>query len=226
MRKLSVLAIAGLLAVPMSAQAKTLDELLLEKGVVAGSGSAAGSANYHGGSRLEFDNGFSIKFNVQLQSRYEYEDFEDSEARGLEDTSGFSMRRVRLVASGDLMDGEFSYKLQNDFASNGGGSDLKDAWIQWNLDDAAMVRMGQYKQPFSRQENASSAKLQFPDRSIANEYFAESRHNGAMLHGDLGGAHYYAGLYNGNSDGEGRNAGPTDNNMNGIAAINANLGDY
>lgn len=235
MRKLSLLAVAGLLAAPAASEAKTLDELLVEKGVVAMEHGGAGSVAYKGGSRLDFGDDFHMKVNIQLQPRYEFED-EDSEGRrdaGVadadlvdNDTSGFSVRRARIVFSGHMLNKTWSYKLQNDFASSTGGGDLKDAWLQWNMDDAAMIRMGQYKIPFSRQELSSSAKLQLPDRSIASDYFAYSRQNGAMVHGDMGGLMYAATIWNGQSDGEGRNRGPADNNMFGTAQVVYNIGDY
>lgn len=233
MRKLSLLAVAGLLAAPAVSQAKTLDELLVEKGVVAMEHGGAGSAHYKEGSRLDFGEDFHMKVNIQLQPRYTFEDTDTSGRRdaGLEvesdnDTSGFSMRRARIVFSGHMLNKTWSFKLQNDFASDSGGGDLKDAWLQWNMDEAANIRMGQYKQPLSRQELSSSSSLQLPDRSIANEYFALGRHHGVMMHGDMGGVMYAASLWNGESDGEGRNAGPTDNKMSATVQVVGNIGDY
>ncbi|MCB0345014.1 MAG: hypothetical protein KDD66_07845 [Bdellovibrionales bacterium] len=233
MRKLSLLAVAGLLAAPAVSEAKTLDELLVEKGVVSSEHGGEGSTHYKGGSRLDFGEDFHMKVNIQLQPRYTFEDNDTSGRRdaGIEvdednDTSGFSMRRARIVFSGHMLNKTWEYKLQNDFASDSGGGDLKDAWLQWNLDEAASVRMGQYKQPFSRQELSSSAELQFPDRSIANEHFAPSRQQGVMMHGDMGGIEYAASLWNGESDGEGRNRGPEDNKLAGTVQVIGNIGDY
>ncbi|MCB0360664.1 MAG: hypothetical protein KDD44_13545 [Bdellovibrionales bacterium] len=238
MRKLHLLAAAGLLVAPIAAQAAPLDELLADNGVVAADGEAA-RLHYKGGTRLEFpDAGFDMKLNLQIQSRYTYADNNDGDrvAAGLApagDTSGFSMRRVRLVFSGNMLNKKFSYKLQNDFvgAADAGAtdgarsSDLRDAWLQWNGDDVHL-RMGQYKVPFSRQENVSSANLQLVDRGIVNDFFSKGRNLGVMAHGEMSGLGYKASIHNGNSDGEGRNRPATDNKHEGAIQVYYNMGDY
>lgn len=229
MRKFSLLAAASLIAIPVVSEAKTLDELLVEKGVVAGSSGEAveGKVSYDGGTRLSFGTDFDMKVNLRIQTLYSYNDYDKSEATDRDDTGGFNVKRVRAEFAGNLLNKEFSYKITNDFASDGGGSEMKDAYLQWNWNEAAQWRMGQYKQPFSRQENVSSAKLQFVDRSKVSDEFSPSRQRGTMIHGGVGGAgHYYAGVFNGFSDGEGINAGPTDNNYSGVAQFTYDIGDY
>ena len=53
MRKLSLLAAAGLLVLPMSAQAKTLNELLLERGIAAGGHGSSSSEH----AKVYYNNG-------------------------------------------------------------------------------------------------------------------------------------------------------------------------
>lgn len=229
MRKFSLLAAASLIAIPAVSEAKTLNELLVEKGVVASSGGKAvdGTVSYDGGTRLSFGTDFDMKVNLRIQTLYSYSDYDQSEATDRDDVGGFNVKRVRAEFAGNLLNKEFSYKISNDFASDGGGGELKDAYLQWNWNDAAQWRMGQYKQPFSRQEVASSAKLQFVDRSNVSDEFSPSRQRGTMIHGAVGGAgHYYAGIFNGLSTGEGTNAGPTDNLYSGVAQFTYDIGDY
>ena len=190
-----------------------------------------GHVYYKNGTRLEFpDAGFKLKLNVQLQQRLTFKSWDESEARGLDDELEFRTRRARLEASGSAVDGKVSFRLQNDFAgkfdSEGRrASDLKDAWLQLNMDDASF-RMGQFKVPFSRQENVSSAKLQFLERSIANNRFDHDRNNGAMLHGDMAGLDYALAVVNGESTGEGRNRGAVDTNVLGALQVSTTDGDY
>lgn len=67
--------------------------------------------------------------------------------------------------------------------------------------------MGQYKVFVSRQENSSSSKLQFTDRSVASNLFELGRQQGASARytGMDGALFLGAGIWNGESDGEGRN---------------------
>ena len=105
---------------------------------------------------------------------------------------------------------------------------MRDAWLQWNSEDAN-VRFGQFKVPFSRQENAGSEYLMFIDRSAVSDTFAPSRQMGAMIHGPLAiadGGNYFLGAYNGNSTNEGINKKGVDTDMAVDAALSMNFGDY
>ena len=71
--------------IPAVSNAATLEELLVEKGVITkGEASAsmhAGNAKvyWNKGTRLEFpDTGFTAKFNTQIQARYRFNDLESS----------------------------------------------------------------------------------------------------------------------------------------------------
>lgn len=186
-----------------------------------------GKLYYDDGTRLEMDD-FDMKVNLQLQSLFTYTDFDE----GADDVADFSVRRVRLVVAGNMLDNAFSYKVQNDFvgdrdADGQKDSALMDAWFQANLDEAANLRLGQMKTQVSRQFNASSAKLQMVNRSIASEAFDRGRNVGAMLHGDVGnGIGYSLGLYNGDSEGEGQNLNGVDRRLSGIGSVFMNMGEY
>jgi len=192
MRKYLLTITLGLMILPASASAQDF---------------SSAKAHWSGGTRLEFpDQGFTTKINVQLQPRYEFTD-NDS---GQDDTSSFRMRRARIQLEGTVLDKEFSYRIQTDFvgASSAGTRtpDLRDAYLQWNASDMAAFRMGQFKTAVGRQENNSSSKLQFPDRSVPSDYFTISRAQGARVAGKLGeSVRYQAGVFNGESAGEGRN---------------------
>lgn len=216
--------------------AQSLEELLVEKGVITraeskqvGSGAPA-KTFYKKGTEFEFpDQGFSFRLNTQIQSRYTF--FDNDSDTGDKDVSSFDMRRVRLIASGSAMDGEFDYLIQTDFVgtrdSDGVKSpEVRDVYITWNALDWTSFRMGQWKTQISRQENNSSSKLQFADRSFVSDFFNLGRQAGAgaifanedkSLTGGLS-------IFNGLSDGEGRNRSGVDNNHTGIAHIRWNMG--
>lgn len=182
-------------------------------------------AYWKDGTRLEFgEQAFTAKINTQLQPRYEFTDKD-----GKDNTSSFRMRRARLQVEGTVLDKEFGYRIQGDFVgskdSNTGESetDLRDAYLQWNAATEAAFRMGQFKTAVGRQENNSSAKLQFPDRTAASDFFTISRNQGARVAGDLGGVQYLIGIFNGESSGEGRNLPGVDTGHTGDIGLRGTL---
>jgi len=205
MKRKSLLAVAGLLALPVSAIAAD---------------AVPGKLSYNQGTQFEFGDEFSMKLNVEWKQRYSFIDTD-----GGDDVSEFQVIEGRPVLSGDLLNKQFSYKLSYEFGGYTGA--LQDAWAQWNADDAAHVRIGQYKQPFSRQDLVSETSFQLINRSIVSDVFAPHRHQGAMLHGNLDeNATYALSMYNGTSDGEGQNAAGVDNKMAFAGQVTTSFGEY
>ncbi len=233
MRKVTILASLLLLA-PAISQAKTLDDLLVEKGVItkaeaqSASGAAASKTYWKDGTRFEFpDSGFTAKLNTFFQTRYGFND--NDEKAGKKNTSSFDINKARIIITGTAMHEEFAYNLTTDFVgtkdSTGARSpDLRDAWLQWNACDWTSVRMGQYKTQVSRQYNTSDHAIQFTDRSIASDFFNLGRSSGATAYfkGGDGSWNASAGIFNGISDGEGINKGGVDTKHTGILAARWN----
>jgi phosphate-selective porin OprO/OprP len=233
MRKVTLLAGLLLLA-PAVSQAKSLDELLVQKGVItkAEAHSAAGASGsktyWNQGTRFDFPSeGFSAQINSLIQTRYTFTD-NDSDA-GVENTSSFDMNLVTLTVSGNALHEEFSYKIDADFVgtSNSSGEStphLRDAWLQWNTCDWASLRMGQFKTQGGRQFNADDQSLQFADRSAASDFFSLGRQNGLAAMGNFadGMLELSAGVYNGLSDGEGINRGGVDTKHTAVVAARIN----
>ncbi len=220
MRKLSL--VAGLLLLaPAVSQAKTLDDLLVEKGVITkaeamgASGSAASKTWWSQGTRFDFPSeGFTSQVNTTIQPRYTFSD--NDEKAGAKNASSFDMHLVALAVSGSAMHEEFNYKIDAAFNSSMGGSGsstmLRDAWLQWNACDWASIRMGQFKTQLDRQFNTNDNTQQFADNSLASQMFNLGRQNGVAGWGHFmnGQLDVSAGLYNGLSDGEGQNLGGVD----------------
>jgi phosphate-selective porin OprO and OprP len=226
MRKSLIIAAALLLA-PAISQAKSLEDLLVEKGVItkaeatSATNSSATKVYWNNGTRFEFpDNGFTAGFATQLQERYTFTDY--SEEGGQKNTSSFETIRARLDITGTALHNEFAYRLMPEFA--GSSASLRDAYIQWNACDWAELKMGQYKTFLSRQYNSPSWKLLFPDRSLASDAFAWGRNPG------LSGAWFTddkmfvvkAGIFNGTSDGEGMNRPGVDTRHLGVISARVN----
>lgn len=233
MRKVTVLASLLLLA-PAVSQAKTLDDLLVEKGVItksealATSGSAASKTYWKDGTRFEFpDSGFTAKLNTFIQTRYTFAD-QDEDA-GKQNTSSFQVVKARIYLTGTAMHEEFNYYLDGDFVGTKGAdgaqtTDLKDAWLQWNACDWGSLRMGQYKTQVSRQYNTSDHAIQFADRTIASDFFSLGRNQGltGYLKDKDGAWSLSAAMFNGMSDGEGQNKPGVDTKQLGIVAARWN----
>jgi len=217
MRKLIVLA-AIALCIPAVTQAKTLEELLAEKGVItkaeAAGASAGGGArvSWNNGTRVEFpDNGFSLQIGTLLVTRYTYSDTD-----GGDNTSSFDITKARIIVQGTAVNKEFSYMLVPDFVGDSDDSgkktpDLRDAYFTWNACDNAKLKMGQFKVPMSRQYLNSDSQLQFANRTVASDFFDLDRQAGlAAVFEPNEDWKFVAGIFNGNSSGEGRNRSGAD----------------
>lgn len=185
MHKAGILA-AALLVVPAISQAKTLDEMLVERGVVAKDGGAAGDmsagkAYYNKGTRVDFpDSGFTFGINTQFITRYEYADVDGAE----DESSTFSVEDARVVVHGSALNKEFEYMVSGDFVED---VSLKDAFLKWNACDWLWAKMGQYKTGVSRQHLNSDTKLQFADRSFVSDRYNYGRNQGLSFGGGMEG---------------------------------------
>lgn len=236
MRKATLVA-ALLLLTPTISEAKTLEELLVEKGVIT-RGEASGSSEsgaskvyWNRGTRVEFpDTGFTSTIATELQTRYE---FTDRDAESVEpNVSSFTVNRARLIIEGTALNKEFSYRLSTDFisaadsdANFGASPSIRDAYIDWRpcADDTG-VRMGAFKTGISRQFNTNQSTMQFADRSAASEYFTIGRQNGAMAYTALadGMVTGSAAIFNGESTQEGANLAGVDTRQTGVVNLRVN----
>lgn len=231
MRKASILA-ALLLLTPAVSQAKTLEDLLVEKGVITkgeatnAMGGAPAKVYYNDGTRLDFsDAGVTAKINTLIQTRYVFTDNEE----GTPNTSSFEVKNARLMVSGNALHDEFGYMVSGDFAGdddhdgNKTGS-LKDAYIKWNACDWGSVKMGQFKTGISRQFVTPDQNHMFADDSGVSQYFSKGRNQGLQGSADLadGALTVGAGIFNGESDGEGINSVGKDTNHMGVVNLRWN----
>lgn len=240
----------ALCALPMVAQAKTLEELLVEKGVITKGEASATSAGkssggnarvyYNEGTRIEFpDAGFATQINTLIQTRYTFAD--NSERRGQVNTSGVDVNQASLFVTGSALHNEFRYVLWADMAGNSntklsdrtstygdghsyGNSQLNDAYIVWSPCEGWDTQLGQSRAFVSRQYNSNPAKMQFADESVASDFFNIGRHNGVTQSFNLADGKVVVGgaVYNGISDGEGVSRSGVDTNhaVGGFVRVN------
>lgn len=217
-----------------SAQAETLEQLLVANGVITKAEAAATKTTtsapkiyYNEGTRIEFpDQAFDLKINTLIIGRYTFTDADQDAGRA--ETSTFDVAQARLVVSGTALNKQFAYLIQTDLVGTRDDGrkepDLRDAFIDWSPIPTLSVRVGQFKLLYPRSGLNSDAKLQFPVRSESALYFDEGRQAGAMTSLDLAGglARVHAAIFNGNSDNEGFNRSGLDTHHLGQAGIRVN----
>ncbi|GAB4563981.1 MAG: hypothetical protein Tsb0020_13610 [Haliangiales bacterium] len=178
--------------------------------LASGSGAAVAdegtATSYDGGFVLKHktDDGesFKLKTQVRVQTRYTFETV-DVGADERDVDSNIKVNRGRVTLSGHGFSEDFGFKFQADFATAKVAA-LKDYYIDYRVGGDVLVRLGQHKRPFSRQQIASSSRLGFVDRAITDRAFGAGRDLGFTVHNNFEKSpelEWAAGFYNGNGDG-------------------------
>jgi phosphate-selective porin OprO and OprP len=136
--------------------------------------------------RLALSNRVQIRFTQELP--------EEGEDRG-----SFRIRRAKTKFEGWVYTPQLTYELQLNWPD--GSNPLEDANVNYDFTGkkAFMLKAGQFKAPFGRQELTSSGSQEFVDRSIVSNEFARGRDIGLQLWGQpLGGKlDWRLGVFNG-----------------------------
>lgn len=151
-----------------------------------------------------FRDGFTLEsgdrqHGISLSGRVhgDYRAFADDTA-----SSTFDVRRAYLGIQGRLYD-IYSFDVTGDFAQS--TTTLDVAWFNAAWLQAAQVRLGQFKMPFSMEEQTSSRFIDFQERSMMNA-LVPAKERGIMIHGDpFKGLSYGVAL----SNGQGKNNNET-----------------
>jgi len=209
-----------------SAQARTLEEILKDKGVITAEDYAeANKGNliaYEPGKGLtatSADGNSSFNLGGWGQLIYRYTDYDNATNDAKSD---FDVRRFKLVMQGNLYSKNFGYKFQGDVSS---GFRTEDVLIKYKFATPLTAQVGQFKPPQSRQELTGAGKQLFPERSLANDTFNLGRDQGVQIAGSFAEklVDYRLGLFNGN----GPNTSNADNNHMITGRIDLNpLGAY
>lgn len=167
-----------------------------------------------------FDKGFKLstrdnKFELGIGGRFNF-DFRGHNS-GHPEKNQFDIRRIRAELFGKLYE-NFKFKTEWELEGSNAGNRLKDGYIEYDyFKDAvvpAVVRLGQFKEPFNMEELTSDNNTIFVERSL-NNALAPSRDLGVMLYGNPFGEklHYEVGVFNGH----GVDANGEDNNDKDVA---------
>ncbi len=143
------------------------------------------SAKYKDGITFESgdkENSLTVNGRIQLDYRTYGDSNKDT---GVADT--FDVRRAYLGAKGKFAK-YYEFGIVTDFASKDDtGKDksaqLDEAYINLHYWDQAQFKFGQFKMPFSLEEQTSSRFIDFQERSLMTSY-VPAKEIGAMLHGE------------------------------------------
>lgn len=204
-----MLAIVALLACGREGHAKTLEDVLKEKGVITEADlkevTAARPLSYQVGKGFTFtspDGRFQLSLGGRGQFHYQYVDKDDVNGPA-QDTSAFRIRRFKVYMGGYAFTRDVTYRVQVDLAKSGTAQMLEEATVAYRFVDEAQLQAGQFKIPFARQELTSDGALQLVDRANAVDAFKPSYDIGTMFLGKAAGGKvaYSAGLFNGTGQG-------------------------
>lgn len=157
---------------------------------LAADGAAAGWDKSKGFFLASGDGGFSLSIRGDGQFRWNYNTRDIGAATAAtgspasttaDDTYGFEWRRARLAFVGNVIDPSWTYDIKfvnNRSATSGNTGYLDDAFVQKALDGGYMLRFGQFKVPFLREDQVSATAQLAVERSLVNEVFGVSRSQG------------------------------------------------
>lgn len=212
---------------PGRSEAKTIEEILKDKGVITAeeykaATSGKGQVQYRVGKGLtavSADGNSSLNLGGWAQLLYRFTDFDASDK---DNKSDFDIRRFKLVLKGNLLSKNFGYKFQGDVSD---GFRTEDAFVNYKFCAPLALQVGQFKPPQARQELTSAARQLFPERSLANDTFDLGRDQGLQVFGSFveKRVEYRLGIFNGN----GPNTSNPDNHHMYAGRIDFNpLGAY
>lgn len=153
----------------MHADAETRTSLLAD----------AATAGHNGKSYFlqSTDDAFKLQVRGQVQFRYllDFRDSNDGDGDGAgEDDfeSGFQTRRTKLAFEGHLHEPSLYYRFNGAMNAGNGDFHLEDAYAGYKWSNGLSLQWGQFKMPFLREENTSSAMQLAVERSIVNDAFS------------------------------------------------------
>jgi phosphate-selective porin OprO/OprP len=207
------------LAAGQNVEAKSLEDVLKEKGVITEADykevSKSKPLDYKLGKGFTFtsaDEKFQLSLGGRIQFRYTFMDNDSGN-----DTSQFDTKRVRLVLQGYAYSKDLTYKLEidprqlaqsKDDSTRGG---LVDAFINYKVMDELQFLVGQTKVKYAYSNIQSDSALMFVDRVPWIGSFAPGYELGAFAYGKFAGGLVDYALSGTNGDGQ-TNAANTNHN--------------
>ncbi len=229
--------VVGAVLSGQGAFAKTLEDVLKEKGVISEEDykevTKSQSVVYTPGEGFTFtsaDRKYQGSIGGFMQLRYTHTGLDNANNTptvSVQDSSAFQMSRIKLFFNGYTLTPDLTYKFQLNVTQGNilsTGKEIEEAYVNYRFMDEVQVRFGQDKVPFARQFIVSSATQQFVDLSHVTNAFAPGYDFGLILHGKIAGGlvSYNTGVVGGM--GQGTVRATTDTGIAARIAVNP-LGD-
>ncbi|MGD0586612.1 MAG: porin [Oryzomonas sp.] len=236
-RLMAAAAVVGGILYSQGAFAKTLEDVLKEKGVISEEDyqevTKSQPLAYKLGDGFTFtsaDKKNQGSIGGFMQLRYTFTDLDNADnkpGKTVQDSSAFQLSRVKLYFNGYSLTPDLTYKLQLNITQGNvlsTGKEIEEAYVNYRLIDEAQIRFGQDKVPFARQFIISSSTQQFVDLSHVTNAFAPGYDFGLTLNGKIadGLVTYNTGIFGG--EGQGTVRATTDTAVAARIAFNP-LGD-
>jgi hypothetical protein len=159
------------------------------------------SVVYDGGTVFRAADGkFELKLGARLQTRWE---LLRSFADDAETASRFLLPRTRINLDGFAFTKRVRFKMEGGFSDNGNPR-LRDFFLDAEIAPGVVVRAGQFKRPFNRQELVSDFATELPEKALTNELSLGGRDLGVMVHNGFDrspdGIEWAIGIFNGTGD--------------------------
>jgi hypothetical protein len=160
---------------------------------LAADGAMAGYDATRGFFLASADGNYSLRIRGNLQYRWTYSSRDigaGTAASGSpsstteEDEWGFEFRRVQFMFGGNMIDTSWTYFLQIQAAraaTLGSNLVLNDGYVEKDLGNGFVLRGGQFKSPFLREELVGASQLTAVERSLVNELFTTARAQGLQI---------------------------------------------
>jgi phosphate-selective porin OprO/OprP len=138
---------------------------------------------------------FRDDFRLDLEAKWQFDfrHFNPSIANPPVTTDSFVLQRARFGLKG-FVTRFFSYEAERDlrgtFSDDHPEHPWKDVYVEFQPNKTFQLKVGKFKLPFGMEQNTSSARLDFINRSRVSDFLTPARERGAMLHGKfLSGGH-------------------------------------
>ena len=198
--------LAGVITAALAAQsagAKTLEEVLKEKGVITESdyneviksSPKSTPVAYKLGSGFTFtapDEKYQLTIGGQLQARYTYT---QKDGANQANSSEWKLQRAKTLFSGYAFTKDLTFKFNQNWAALGNYNSsttnsntstvLEETFLNYRIVDEAQIRVGQDKIQYARQWITSSTQDQFVDNSFVTNAFRPSYDTGLGVNGSI-----------------------------------------
>jgi phosphate-selective porin OprO/OprP len=214
-----------------TASAKTLEDVLKEKGVITEEDykeiTKVKPLDYKLGKGFTLtsaDEKYQLSIGGQMQIRYTMYDQDragnPTSQTGAGDKSQFQLKRIKLLLNGYAFTKDLNYKVTYSMHNNS----LEETFLNYRLMDEVQFRLGQDKVQFGRQWITPSSQNEFVETTHVTDAFKAGYDSGIQVLGKVanGLAYYSLGGFNGAGQNTLRNA--RDNAFCARVAVNP-LGD-